>query len=86
MRYLRGSFDATFENLADKHFICDLSQLPTIFSNVLSFRNQCCSYEVNTLQDGNEKTIPVNFLLVTVNKVFLKRKSPVSSSVIASHY
>ena len=61
MRYLRGSFDVTFENLADKHFICDLSQLPTIFSNVLSFRNQCCSYEVNTLQDGNEKTIPVNF-------------------------
>lgn len=64
MRYLRGSFDATFENLADKHFICDLSQLPTIFSNVLSFRNQCCSYEVNTLQDGNGKNDSSQFFFL----------------------
>lgn len=64
MRYLRGSFDATFENLADKHFICDLSQLPTIFSNVLSFRNQCCSYEVSTLQDGNEKNDSSQFFFL----------------------
>lgn len=27
MIYPRSSFDATFENLADKHFVCDLSQL-----------------------------------------------------------